>query len=238
MNHARFRLVARLRWGAAACAAAAAAVTCLSLSACVNGFGPIFGTTKDASDADLRDGEADRSAWFDRDEAPTREVDRLRADLRAAEEAMVAIESGRGSEPSRADAASALAEARISVERAGQRAPWLEKGIDDARGKLEEAERQLQIGNVGSAVFFASRAKRMVETVLEDGERLAGSPGARFVNADRAKLRAGPSTTADVLALLTEATPVLPQRKRGNWAFVRTPSGTVGWIHRSLIRTR
>jgi hypothetical protein len=173
-----------------------------------------------------------------RERPRTGEVDRLRAELRAAEEAMVAIESGRSSEHSRADAASALAEARISVERAGQRAPWLEKGVEAARGKLEEAERQLQIGNVGSAVFFASRAKRMAETVLEDGEHLAASPGARFVHADRAKLRAGPSTSADVLALLTEATPVLPQRKRGNWALVRTPSGTVGWIHRSLIRTR
>lgn len=151
---------------------------------------------------------------------------------------MTAIESGRRSAHDRADAASALAEARMAVERASQRAPWLEEDVDAARTKLAEAEHQIQAGNVASAVFFAQRAQRMAEIVREDGQRQTESPGARFVQAKRAKLRAAPSTEADVLVLLAEATPVFPERSEGEWALVLTPAGTVGWIHQSLLRTR
>jgi SH3-like domain-containing protein len=49
---------------------------------------------------------------------------------------------------------------------------------------------------------------------------------------------AAPSTEADVLVLLAEATPVFPERSEGEWALVLTPSGTVGWVHQSLLRTR
>ena len=52
------------------------------------------------------------------------EIDRLRADLGAAEQALVAVESGMRGGQTRAEAVSMLAEARIEVDRAQKRAPW------------------------------------------------------------------------------------------------------------------
>jgi len=227
---ARFRSSAAVR--------AAATVACLALCACANDPVLAGGVTCDASGSEVRDADAVRTTWPGRGEPTARKVDRLRAELRQAEEVMAAIESGRGSARNRADAASALAKARMAVERAGQRAPWLEEDVDAARTKLAEAELQFQAGNVATATFFAQRAQRMAETVREDGERLAGSPGARFVQPKQAKLRAAPSTEADVLLLLAEATPVFPERSEGGWALIHTPAGTVGWIHQSLLRAR
>jgi hypothetical protein len=231
---------------------AAATVACLALCACANDPGLAGGITCDASGSEVRDPELIRTTGPGRDE-PTAgevdrlraevrltagEVDRLRAELRQAEEAMAAIESGRGSAHNRTDATSALADALMAIERASQRAPWLEEDMDAARTKLADAELQFQAGNVASATFFARRAQRLAETAREDGERLAGSPGAQFVQAKQAELRAAPSNEADVLVLLAEATPVLPERREGGWALVQAPSGTVGWIRQSLLRAR
>lgn len=167
-----------------------------------------------------------------------REVERLRADLRQAEEAMVAIESGLRGVHSRADAVSSLAEARIAVERAGRDVPWRETQIEEARGKLKEAERQFQAGHSGSAVFFASRARRIADTLNEEAELVSRSPDALFVERDRVNLRSGPSTADPVLAVLEHSTPVFPERSEGEWMLVRTPSGPVGWVYHRLLRGR
>lgn len=164
-----------------------------------------------------------------------REVERLRADLRQAEEAMVAIESGLRGMHSRADAVSSLAEARIAVERAARDVPWRGAQVEEARGKLKEAERQFQAEHFGSAVFFASRARRIANTLNEEAEMVAGSPRTLFVERERVNLRSGPSTADPVLATLEESTPVFPERVQGEWVLVRTPAGPVGWIFRPLL---
>jgi hypothetical protein len=151
---------------------------------------------------------------------------------------MVAIESGLRGSHTRADAVSALAEARIAVESAAQNAPWREARAQEARGKLEEAERQLQAGHTGSAVFFASRARRIADDLNGEASRVAHSPEARFIHARRVNLRAGPSTSDRVINVLLEATPLFPERWEGDWVLVRTPAGAVGWVHGSLIRSR
>jgi hypothetical protein len=179
-----------------------------------------------------------RSAQLERAEYLAREVARLRADLRQAEEAMVAIESGLRSAHTRADAVSSLAEARISVERASQSVPWRKDAAAEARSKLEEAERQFQAGHTGSAVFFASRAQRIAETLNEEARKVSRFTGTRFVSARKANLRAGPSTREPVVEILVETTPVLPERQQQDWVLVRTPSGVVGWIHGALLAER
>ena len=185
-----------------------------------------------------RDAEIYREAQTERIHSLEREVARLSSDLAKAESAMVAIESGLRGAQTRADAVSALAEARISVERARTSAPWRRAEIAEATDKLEEAERQFQAGNPGSAVFFASRAQRIADSLREEARRVAGMTEARIVTAPRVNLRAGPSTTDSVLAVLSEATPVLPQRSEGEWVLVRTPDGVAGWVHASLLEMR
>ena len=184
------------------------------------------------------DAEVYQAAQQERTAQLEREVARLRADLRQAEEAMVTIESGLRGVHTRADAVSSLAEARIAVERASQSVPWRPAEVREARAKLEEAERQLEAGHSGSAFFFASRARRIAETLSEEADQVAQHASTRFVRAQRVNLRAGPSTDTRVIGVLDKATPVFPERREGDWVLVRTTAGPVGWIHDSLLGPR
>lgn len=176
----------------------------------------------------LRDLERER----ERADALERDVERLRTDLVQAESVLVAMESGLKGTHTRAAGVSALAEARVLVERAARAAPSKDAEIHEARAKLTEADFQLREGHVGSAVFFASRARRIAESLLRDaraqrGPRVAGS---------RANLRATPSTTGAIVAVLPPSTPVVPKTRQGDWVEVQAPSGATGWVHESLLR--
>lgn len=175
-------------------------------------------------------------AESERAERLEREVTRLKADLQQAEEAMVAIESGLRGNHTRADAVSGVADARIQVDRAKEATPWRSSELAEARSKLEEAERQLHDGHFGSAVFFASRAERISVNLLAEADQVAKASTARFVAVPRVNLRAGPATTERVIAVLLESTPVIEERREGEWSLVRTPAGEVGWIYAELLR--
>jgi len=174
------------------------------------------------------------------DEARTefyeREAERYRADLEEAEASIVAIESGLRGELSRADAVSAVAEARIAVDRAADAAPWRSAQIREAHDKVTEADRQLREGRIGSAIFFASRARRVSQDLLEESSLVASSRNLRYVVGRRVNLREGPSMGDRVLSVLLRGEPVFSERESDAWQLIRTPAGRVGWIHRSLLR--
>jgi TolA-binding protein len=220
-------------------------LACLALAGCAalgSLFAPEPPPAPAAPDPALenaaRDAEIYRQAQLEQIHALEREVKRLRGELREADGAMVSIESGLRGAQTRADAVSALAEARISVERARTKAPWRRAELAELTDKLEEAERQFQSGNPGSAVFFASRAQRVADALAEEARRSANAKGTRRITAPRANLRAGPSTGEAVLLVLGQSTPVLPQRSDGEWVLVRTPDGEAGWVHASLLESR
>ncbi|HEY5657124.1 MAG TPA: SH3 domain-containing protein [Myxococcota bacterium] len=182
------------------------------------------------SDADaFRRAEAERVAFFQR------EVERLRADLRQAEESLVAMESGQRGFQSRADAVSALAEARIALERVSPSVPWRKDRAEEARAKLAEASRQLQAGHLGSAVFFASRAQRITESLQAEVRQVADWSRKSLVVGDEVPLHTGPSPVADVVDILGPRTPVFPERNHADWTLVRTPSGRIGWVQASRL---
>jgi hypothetical protein len=166
------------------------------------------------------------------------EIERLQADLRAAEQALVAVESGMRGGQTRAEAVSMLAEARIEVDRARKRAPWRADVVAEARGKLDEAERELAAGHIGSAVFFVSRASRIAATLLAEAELASKTPTTRYVKGGRVNLRSEPTTESQVVAVLPVELPVFPELDAGEWVLVRTVSGKVGWVHASLLRGR
>ncbi len=184
------------------------------------------------------DAEIYRSAQRERSEYLERALARLRTDLRQAEAAMVASDSELRGAHTRADAVSAVAEARIAVQRAANTVHWRPEQLEEARDKLDEAERQLQAQRSGGAVFFASRARRIADGLNEEARRVAGNRAARFIGARQANLRTGPSTQRKVVAVLPQGTPVFPQREEERWMLVRTLSGPVGWLHASLLRPR
>jgi SH3-like domain-containing protein len=200
---------------------------CLSLCACAT-----VDRWLGRDDAVFRRAEAERVEYLER------EMERLRADLHQAEETMIWIESGLRGVHTRADAVSAVAEARVALEKARARAPWCAAECDEAQTKLEEADRQLKEGRLGTAVFFASRARRTAEDVLGEAGRVERAEDAIFVRGRRVNLRAGPSTEAAIVGVLTESTPVFEERRNGAWVLVRTRAGQVGWVYGDLLRRR
>lgn len=209
---------------------------CLAVIGCQNSPAP---SGRDESNR-LGEVEADvyRRAEMERSEFYAREVDRLRADLRLAEESIVAMESGLRGFQSRANAVSALAEARIALERVGPKVPWRMSEIDEARDKLAEGSRQLDAGHVGSAVFFASRARRITETLRAEVQQVSAWSEKRYIDSAQVNLRTGPSVEHRVVDVLVAKTPVFPERTHANWTLVRTPTGQVGWVNAQLLRQR
>ena len=166
------------------------------------------------------------------------EVERLNADVRAAEETLVAVESGLRGSQTRTEAVSMLAEARIEVEHAAKRAPWSADAVDEAQEKLQEADRQLAEGHIGSAIFFISRASRIAKNVLVEADLVRKTPDARFVKSDRVNLRSAPDTDSEVLAVLRAELPVFAESDEGEWVLVRTVRGDVGWVRADFLRQR
>lgn len=175
-------------------------------------------------------------AESDRADQLSLEVERLRADLRRAEEALVKVESGLRGDHSRANAVSALAEARILVKHAAQQAPWRSEETREAENKLAEAGRQVKQGNPGAALFFVYRARRIAELGLLEVKLVSEQHDAYFVRANRVNLRSGPTTSHRVLRVLGKETPVFVERRQNDWILVRVISGSAGWIHKSLVR--
>lgn len=220
------------------------AIACLALCTALGGcrsLGGSAGSEADAVPAALPreptiESEVYRRAELSRAEFFEREVERLRADLRQAEESIVAMESGLRGFQSRADAVSALAEARIALDRVERKVPWREDQVHEARGKLSEAQAQLDRGHVGSAVFFASRAQRITASLLDEARQVEEWSDRRLIEGQSVNLRAGPSLSHHVIDRLPGKTPVFPERAHGEWRLVRTPSGQVGWVHESLLQ--
>jgi hypothetical protein len=212
-----------------------AAACCLPLG-CAASFLDQMGLGEGTSNKTTIDVAIYRRAEVDRASQLEVEVERLRDDLRQAEEALVLAESGLRGSHTRADAVSSLAEARIQVERASGQAPWRGPAIREARGKLGEADNQIQEGHFGAALFFVYRATRIAEHLEREADKVAERPGTQYVRARRVNLRAGPSTSDAVVGVLTEGTPVFPELREDAWMLVRVTSGSVGWVHESLLR--
>jgi hypothetical protein len=176
-----------------------------------------------------------RQAETDRAEQLSFEIERLQADLRTAESALVDAESGLAGSHSRADVVSSLAVTRIQLERAASRAPWREREIAGAREKLDEAEHQVSEARFGAALFFVYRARRVAESIMDEAEQVMQAANAKVIRVERVNLRAGPSTNERVLSVLDEGTLVIPQANEGEWTLVQVLRGPAGWINRRLL---
>ena len=176
-----------------------------------------------------------RLADADRVRALETEVDRLRQDLKTAEETLLAVESGMRGNQGRAAAVSALAETRIQVDRAAKRAPWRVTEAAEARAKLVEAERLLDEQHVDSAVFFVSRARRIADSLVAEADRVRSNRDAAFVRGERVNLRKAPSKTSPILSTLPARLPVFVVGRDGEWSLVRTTTGDVGFVRADLL---
>jgi len=187
-------------------------------------------TTEAIDSAIYERAQAERSEFFER------EVQRLRADLKQAEASIVTLESGLRNVHTRADAVSAVAEARIALDRVSKSVPWRSDRVGEAYIKLDEADRQLEADHLGAAVFFASRAQRVTEALRDEAKQVALWDERRVIRGNRVNLRSEPSESARVVEVLPGETPVYPERSLTDWTLVRTPDGRIGWVYRSLLQ--
>lgn len=164
-------------------------------------------------------------------------VAKLQDRLAHTEGELAALETQLGETHNRADAVSALAAARVAVQRAARDAPWDTLEINAANDRLEVAEGHIDQGDYGAAAFFAYRANQAAERLISDAKQMDEPNITMFIKGERVNLRAGPSTENDILDVLDEGTPVFSIHRNANWVHVRTLSGEEGWVHASLLNS-
>jgi hypothetical protein len=194
--------------------------------------------------------------------ASTAEMDRLNARLRRSEEDQRRLEERvvlllrdlelteteiirtkarlKGIE-TRAEASSAIAEARILAGRLDPKARAATLSV--CNENITKAEAQLNAVNYGAAVFFATKAQDIAKKAQEssDAGRHLGpdderpSPQTSYrVKAKTANIRKGPDVSEEVLAEAPEGSVLEATSVKGDWVKV-TYNGVAGWVSRSLV---
>ncbi|HEY7685677.1 MAG TPA: SH3 domain-containing protein [Gemmatimonadales bacterium] len=149
----------------------------------------------------------------------------------------------------RAEAASAMAEAEIALQTlrrsaGGQAAPEVAK----AAKLYAEASDQFNKQNYGGALWLANQAKTQAglgrrrftgadPAALRPGEQLFAVP-LRLQTVGRSKLREGPGTGYRSLVTLEAGRPLTAFSFVDQWMRVSDDSGRSGWVFYNLVRKR
>jgi hypothetical protein len=147
----------------------------------------------------------------------------------------------------RAEAASAIAEAEVTLQqlrgRAGQQA------VEEARQAelaLRAAGAAFDGENYGGAVYLATQGKRAAtagrgrlaeaEAVPAQTRERAFAVPVALTTASRANLRAAPGVAADLVATVDAGTPLTAYAYTPDWIRVTMADGRTAWVHHSLVR--
>ncbi|MGB7212338.1 MAG: SH3 domain-containing protein [Gemmatimonadales bacterium] len=148
----------------------------------------------------------------------------------------------------RAEAASAIAEAEVTLQqlrgRAGQQTP---PEVAQADAALHSASAAFDAANYGGAVYLATQAKRAAtagrgrlaesgDAALLPGERLFALP-VSLTTTSNANLRAAPSGSASVVSTVPAGTALTAYSYQQDWLKVATPQGASAWINQSVVRS-
>jgi hypothetical protein len=167
-------------------------------------------------------------------------INQMRSDLLAAVDDATQAKSALLKPGSQAAAISALAEAKLALEKAQNHplADRVKTHLDSANRMVAAASRQLQAGNFNGAVYFAHSAKRTVEGTLKLAQLEAEQNGRVLTVAQPgANLRQGPSPGSNKLAQLAQGTKVIQVEKRGDLVRVFvSDTGANGWLHSSVVK--
>lgn len=150
---------------------------------------------------------------------------------------------------SRAEAASAMAEAEIAFQSL-RTATGLEAGADTAQvvQLLQLATTEFNKHNYGGALYLASQAKSVVRTGrqrLASGVRGSLRPGEvlfalplRLRAMSRSNVRDGPGPTYRVLFTAEAGNPLIGYSYADQWIRVSDEAGRRGWIFQTLVGRR
>jgi len=165
----------------------------------------------------------------------------LQRDLELTETEIIRTKARLKGIETRAEASSAIAEARILAGRLDPRARAATLAL--CNENVAKAEQQLTQVNYGAAVFFAMKAQDIAKKAQEasDPARHAAtedehpSPQPSFkVKVKSANIRKGPEATEEVLAEAPEGAVLDASAVKGDWVKV-TFNGVTGWVSRSVV---
>jgi hypothetical protein len=159
--------------------------------------------------------------------------------------AMAKLQTG----ATRAEAASAMAEAEVAVNAlagspAGRGAPE----VAQAKGLLAMSTQEFNRANFGGALYLANQAKLIASTArsrIADAGRGAPRPGEtvfsiplRLQAMGRTNVREGPGTDQPVLFTVESGTVLVAYATLGDWVRVADTAGRGGWIIRGRVGRR
>jgi SH3-like domain-containing protein len=132
----------------------------------------------------------------------------------------------------KAEASSAIAEARILLRRAEGRGA-MAAASQQSLGKAEEL---LLAENFGAAIFFALKAQDLASRAQDGGEsRRAAGPQQVTVRVAQANLRQGPGPREVVVGKAPRGAVLPVKAAQGDWLQV-TYGGVTGWVSRSVVQ--
>ncbi len=156
-------------------------------------------------------------------------------DLRLVERQFVTFEERLTSGYGKASAVAAAAEARMRFDATRTKYPTLPDSTEqDLKQLMDTSDNLIRKGNYPAALFFADRANHTM-IGFERRQHLDRGSVSRSVAVSRANLREGPGQYYPVVAQLAEGQVVVCMDEIGDWYHVKTPTGSVGWMHTSLL---
>lgn len=165
----------------------------------------------------------------------------LQRDLELTETEIIRTKARLKGIETRAEASSAIAEARILAGRLDAKGRAATVAL--CNENIAKAEQQLSQVNYGAAVFFATKAQDIAKKAQEaseptrvapaDDERPAPQPSYK-VKAKSANIRKGPDVAEEVVAEAPEGSVLEASTVKGDWVKV-TYAGVTGWVSRSVV---
>jgi len=147
----------------------------------------------------------------------------------------------------RAEAASAMAEAEVTLQQ--WRGPGGQQNPPEARqaeAALRAGSAAFDAGNYGGAVYLATQAKRAATAGrgrLAEGGGATARPGERafavpvpLTTTRQANLRAAPGSGSDVVLAAPPGTPLTAYAYAQDWLRVTMADGRSAWVHQSVVR--
>ena len=174
----------------------------------------------------------------------TAQVDDVQRQLDGTRQEVVRAMSRLQTFASRAEAASAMAEAEIGVASLTEAAGEAPESTE-ARDLLMHSQEEFADENYGGALYLASQARHVTRTfevrLTSGGQESLRPTEVLFVvpvpleTARRSNVRSGPGLGFRILRTLDTATPLVGHSYTEEWVRIKDDQGRDGWIFQNLV---
>lgn len=166
------------------------------------------------------------------------ELNSSKSDLEYVEHQFINIENTLTQPETKASAVAALAEAQLVFDKARREHPESldPKTLSEVKSKIATAEEVTNRENYAAAVYYATRALRILKQSERRHTAFPIDGVTRIVAVSIANMRDGPGAKYKILDQLPYGTLLVQTEKKDDWFHVRTHEGEEGWMHASLLR--